>query len=270
MGSALSLAPLIACLFTSPRPGTARASTPATTVPIEVMRSKHIAVQVKLNGKGPYRMVLDTGSPVTFISIPLAEDLGLVGKVEGSSAPFFRLPTSIHSVDVGGVQVQDLTVMILDHPTIELLSQVEGPIHGIVGYSFFARFRTTLDYQKGEAGFQAVPYHPEDVVQSLMNQALGAEPPQKVLAPAGLWGIVVAPSPEGASVRVLKVYPGSAAAAAGLQIGDRISRVGRRWTTSPQDLFDAATHALPGAPVSVTVMRSGKEQELLLRPRAGV
>src|SRR5207302_5303192 len=35
------------------------------TVPFELLETKHMAVKIKLNGKGPYRVIFDTGAPVT-------------------------------------------------------------------------------------------------------------------------------------------------------------------------------------------------------------
>src|SRR4051812_12752394 len=50
------------------------AATPATiTAPLEVLKTKHIAVSVRVNGAGPFRLVLDTGSPISFLSGHAAE-----------------------------------------------------------------------------------------------------------------------------------------------------------------------------------------------------
>src|SRR5262245_54331032 len=48
-------------------PHTAFAQKPIV-IPLEVLRTGHVAVKVNINGKGPFRLALDTGSPVTFVS----------------------------------------------------------------------------------------------------------------------------------------------------------------------------------------------------------
>jgi hypothetical protein len=51
-------------------------------VPIEILKSKHIAVQVKINDKGPFRVIFDTGAPVTFVSNNLADKADLLTEKE--------------------------------------------------------------------------------------------------------------------------------------------------------------------------------------------
>ena len=49
-------------------------------VPFELLDSKHLAVKIKINGKGPYRVIFDTGSPVTLLSNKVAKEAGVVPK----------------------------------------------------------------------------------------------------------------------------------------------------------------------------------------------
>src|SRR5437588_11766188 len=51
-------------------------------VPFEMLRSGrlisgHLAVQVKVNGKGPYRLVFDTGAPMILLSSRVGKEAGL-------------------------------------------------------------------------------------------------------------------------------------------------------------------------------------------------
>ena len=41
----------------------ADSDTAAKTVPFELLKTRHIVVSIKINGKGPYRVIFDTGSP---------------------------------------------------------------------------------------------------------------------------------------------------------------------------------------------------------------
>src|SRR4051794_23207603 len=49
-------------------------------VPFELIKTQHIVVQVKINGKGPYRLVFDTGAPDSLISNKVAKEAGLFSK----------------------------------------------------------------------------------------------------------------------------------------------------------------------------------------------
>ncbi len=44
--------------------------------PFETLKTQHMAVQVKINGKGPYRLIFDTGAPVTLLNNKTARETG--------------------------------------------------------------------------------------------------------------------------------------------------------------------------------------------------
>src|SRR5262245_66663660 len=54
------------------------------SVPFEMLQkgrlfSGHIAIQVKVNGRGPYRLIFDTGAPMILLSNKVAKEAGLFG-----------------------------------------------------------------------------------------------------------------------------------------------------------------------------------------------
>src|SRR5262245_42098709 len=49
-------------------------------VPFELLASKHMAVNVTINGKGPYRLIFDTGAPITLLSNKAAQEAGVLPK----------------------------------------------------------------------------------------------------------------------------------------------------------------------------------------------
>jgi S1-C subfamily serine protease len=147
---------------------------------------------------------------------------------------------------------------------------VDGPIDGLVGYSFFARFRTTLDYARGQVSFTPVPYQPKDVVSNVMSRMLSPDTPRTVLTPAALWGMAVEKNDTAEGVVVKRVYPKSAAAAAGLRPGDRILTLDGRWTDSLPDVWEAAAGVLPGTEAVLRIGRDGAEREVRVKPRRGL
>src|SRR5438445_7818280 len=79
-----------------------------------------VIIQVKVNGKGPFNMVLDTGSDVATIDLATAKDLGLNLKPTGQQASgggseksqIFL--TQIPQVEIGGLASKDIVSVVVD------------------------------------------------------------------------------------------------------------------------------------------------------------
>src|SRR5258708_5934655 len=118
-------------------------------VPFELLPSGHMAVMVKVNGKGPYRLIFDTGAPITLMNNKIAKEADLLKDVK---KPWFTLfgamgDVKIKELEVGGQKLANTIAIVMDHPTVEAISKAFGGIDGIVGFPFFARSKTTLDYK---------------------------------------------------------------------------------------------------------------------------
>src|SRR4029077_1622575 len=57
------------------------------TIPFELIKTQHMVVTVKINGKGPYRLVFDTGAPDSLVSNKIYKEAALVAK--GGGLPLF-------------------------------------------------------------------------------------------------------------------------------------------------------------------------------------
>ncbi len=176
-------------------------------------------------------------------------------------------------------------MIILDHPVLKALGEVLGRrLDGIVGYTFFARYRTTIDYQAHTIGFEPVEFEVKNLIRELPERIAGPKVARRVvLAPAGLWGLSVAeaePAPgheadaglDTRGVVVRDVLAGSPAEAAGLKPGDILTTLDGRWTTSVADTYAAASAASAGSDrdVPVVLLRDGRELTLSVRPRPGI
>ncbi len=62
-------------------------------VPFELIKTQHMVVSIKVNGKGPYRMVFDTGAPDSLVSNKVAKDAALFPK--DFKKPLFRAFSAI-------------------------------------------------------------------------------------------------------------------------------------------------------------------------------
>lgn len=243
-------------------------------VPFELLPSGHMTVMAKVNGKGPYKLIFDTGAPVTLLNNKVAREAGLLKGVARPPLAFFGSmgEVKVPELEVGGQKADNTPAMVMDHPTVEAISRAFGPIEGIVGFPFFARFTMTLDYQAKTISLVPNGFKPPDVMQAMMTAMMSAanrEP--KLLAPAAQWGILARETgDEEAGVLVQSVLSNSPAAAAGLLVGDRLLTLDGRWTDTLRDLYTAAGHVKANNIVPITVKRDGKEVRLMVKPVAGL
>jgi hypothetical protein len=236
-----------------------------------------MVVQIKVNGKGPYRVIFDTGAPVMLLNTKVAKASGLIAK--NAASPLFGLfgnmgTVKIKTLEIGDLKAENVGTVVMDHPTIELISKFLGPIEGIVGFPFFARYKTTLDYQAKELTFVPNGFEPPDALEAMMKSMMSLandDGKPNVLAPAAQWGLVVdkQDKDEESGVTIKEVRVGSAADQSGLKADDRLLTLDGRWTDSVMDTYRAAGYVRPGTTVKVTIKRGSKEIELNVKPRAG-
>lgn len=247
-------------------------------VPFEMLASNHMVVRARINGKGPYRLLFDVGSPVTLIGKAAAEATGLIkpGEARGFLFPV-PVEAKVGALEIGGLTAKDVPVIVMDHPVLKALGGFfSRPLDGILGFTFFARYRLTLDYQAKEMTFEPVDYEVRDLMKTLPERLAGPKIAREIiLTPTGLWGLTLAKpdtktdSKPGPGVAVAAVAPDSPAASAGFKPGDVITTLDGRWTANVPDVYAAAAGVAPGTPVEVVVLRDGQEQKLTVAPRPG-
>jgi len=248
-------------------------------VKMQMLPSRHFLVKVKIEGKGPYNLILDTGAPLTIITTRLAKDVGLIKKNAPSGFSLFGgvNQITIDKLEVGELVTAKTNAVVMDHPTVDAISNAflkeHGPIDGIVGFPFFARYAMTVDYQKKELSFTPNNYKPGDYMADMMKNLMSATENKgpRSLTAGGLWGIGIdkEKDDEKAGVTVYKVFEMSAAAKGGIKEGDRILTIDGRWTDTLADAFLATSLVKAGKSVPVVVQRDGKEQKLMVTPTPG-
>jgi hypothetical protein len=247
-------------------------------VPFELLKTQHMVVNIKVNGKGPYRLVFDTGAPDSLISNKVAKEANVFPK--DFKKPLFAMFGSmgqmkIKELELGDLKAENISCMVLDHPTVAAIGKFVGPIEGILGFTFYARYKMSIDYEKKLITFEPNTYEPGDVMKAMMSRLAAPDSVRKaprILAPAGLLGIRVekAKDDEEAGVTVKDVMADSPAAAAGFQKGDRLLTLDGRWTDSVTDCYIASGQLRPGHPVNVQVLRGGRKVQLNVTLRAGL
>jgi membrane-associated protease RseP (regulator of RpoE activity) len=235
-----------------------------------------MVVQATINDKGPYRLIFDLGAPITLLSNKASEASGVVKA--GAPRLFLfsmRGEAEIAKLQVGSLKTTKLPVIVFDHPALKVLGEMLGqPIDGIIGFTFFARYRTTIDYQANEMAFEPVDFAIRDLLRELPDRLMGPRTAaHRVLAPGSFWGLRLAEVTGGiqaAGVRIVEVFSNSPAALAGLKPGDELTALDGRWTSSVADAYAAAAAVEPGREVHVSILRDGSEQTLVVRPADGI
>jgi hypothetical protein len=245
-------------------------------VAFQTLPTQHMTVQITVNGKGPYRVIFDTGAPTTLLSNKVAKEAGVFPKNYKPGFAFFGSAGQfkVKQLEMGDLKIDNVDAMVMDHPTVGALASAVGPIEGIVGFNVFAKFRSTLDYQAKEMTFVPTSFVPANMMEKMMESMLGsknAKGKAKVLAPGGLLG--VRPAKDAADmepgITLEHVYADSPAAKAGLKTGDRLLTLDHRWTDSISDLFIALAKADVSAPLPIEVLRDGKAVKMEVRLAAG-
>ncbi len=121
----------------------------ATTVPFELLNN-HIYVNVRIDGKGPYLVLCDTGG-ANIVTPELAKELGLKtegalqGRGVGEKSEDVAL-AKVATLGLGDATVRDQLFLVLP---LGSFRDVEGvPGRGLIGYEIFKRFVVTIDYER--------------------------------------------------------------------------------------------------------------------------
>ena len=116
-----------------------------------------ILLEVRVNDRGPFHFVLDTGAGMTIITPELADKLevrrdeandqavGAGGRVQVQFG-------TLKSIAVGETRLEELKVGIMD---LQIISKAcETDLDGIVGYNFLKDFQVLIDYPNQTVTFR--------------------------------------------------------------------------------------------------------------------
>lgn len=248
-------------------------------VPYRLTDTSHVLLRVKINGKGPFNFIVDTGCPVLIVSAPVGKKLGL--KTQKGWATLDTLDLE------GGLKLTKVKARV------ETPFQIEGmnsmglagvELHGLLGYTVLAKYRTQFDFTSDLMQWTPLAFEPPppqglggkaatggmDMMVTLvrvLSFLSGLKtPPQP--QPRGFLGLELAEKDR--QVFVGRVLPGAPAAKAGLQAGDRIAQVEGRAVASAADVLARAARLTPGRTLRFQVVRGGEEKELTITAGAGL
>ncbi len=284
--------PLIALLFVSPllhaqdakkdgdkKPEIKLEAKPAL-VPFRLTDTHHTLVRVKINGKGPFNFIVDTGCPVFLIAEPVGKQVGL--KVEKGWSVLDKLELE------GGLELTKVKARV------ETPFQITGmnrmglagvELHGLMGYTVLAKYKMDFDYTKKQMTWTPLAFDPPppmplgskantagmdtmvalvEILSFFAGSGLAPLPPQ----PRGFFGFELEEKDK--ALYVAKVLKKSPAAEAGLKKGDRILEAAGKEVSSIDGVLQQASKLTAGKTLSLTIERNKETQELKITAGDGL
>ncbi len=249
-------------------------------VPYRLTKPKHILVRAKINGKGPYNFIIDTGAPALFVAVPVARKLGVrPGKNDWGTFDRFEIE--------GGVVLNKARGRIETPPQIEgmnALGLAGVELHGMIGYEILARYRIEIDFTSDKMTWTPLDYKPKaalsaggnrgtgglDFLGSLMktvSSLLGtqASPPVRI---RGFLGVELKDDDENPIVQA--VLADGPAGTAGLKVGDRITHIQGRSVLDTDDVQRYIARKNPGEEITLTVERGKEKREITVKLGEGL
>jgi hypothetical protein len=250
-------------------------------VPYRLTNTQHVLVRAKINDKGPFNFIIDTGAPALFVATAVAQKLGV--------EPDKDLWGTFDRIEIeGGVVIAKVK------SRIETPFQLEGmnglglagaELHGIIGYNLLAKFRLEFDFTKDKMTWTRLNYEPPspqglggkgsaadglDALGSIMK-FMGAmmgkktEPPMKF---RGFLGLELADVDGGVEIKAVLVN--SPADKAGFKIGDRISHCQDKAVASQAALGRLMSAVASGQTARLIITRDSKAQEIAVKLGEGL
>ena len=231
-------------------------------VPYRLSETNHFIVRARIDGKGPFNLVVDTGAPALFLSEDAARDAGL--KINPR-----RYFGRIDRVEFeGGAAIEGVQVRIEDLYQIVGMNALGLPgvrIDGMLGFNVLARYAIEIDPTDDRMTWTRLDFEPPDMVEPGQRnpktppevQAMGllggvaqlaavfvGKQPEDLLIPRGFLGIELIE--DGGFLRVAAVLPGSMAEAAGVEPGERLTAIDGRGVATLDDARRAVAEVEPG------------------------
>jgi hypothetical protein len=276
---ALWLCPVVLLFLVAPAaPGEPKTEAKTYQVPYTLSIPKHIVVRARINGKGPFNFILDTGAPALFVSAKLCRKLDVEPDKQGWGVlDRFEIE--------GGVVIRKARGRVADTPQIEGMNAMGlggVELHGVIGYNLLARYRMEIDFTRDKMAWTELNFDPppppglggrgapDEVaavggILKMMGGLLGKKATPAV-ATRGFLGLEL--SDAGGRLTVTRVL--GPAARAGLKAGDRITQCDGQRVDNSDDLRRLAAELTAGKSVRLTVQRAGGQVDCTVTAGEGL
>jgi hypothetical protein len=284
MRSASVLIPLIAAFFAphlraEDKPKEAPPAETSYQIPYKLTDTKHVMVRVKLNGKGPFNFILDTGAPALIMSEAVAKKAGI--NIEKGWSKF--------KLDVeGGVTIPEAKGIALDMFQLKGMNSmgVAGvELHGVLGYGILAKYRIQYDFTEDKLVWTPLKFDPPEIkrigkddgsqggleflgsMMKFLAPLMGLKPNFEV-RPRGFLGLELEARKEGIFVKsVVKDGP---ADKAGVKPGDLLEHAKSNSVETVEDVLGAVSKLNEGDKLFLRLKRGGESKDLTIELGKGL
>lgn len=128
-------------------------------VPFEFEHNQ-VILQVRINNRGPFNILLDTGAYPSIIDIALAKQIGLPVepiKRQGTGVGTEEIvgyKTNFGQLEIGKLLAKDILAVAVD--LSKSAKRLGKPLHGVLGYNFLENRLVQIDYPKRKVRFYDV------------------------------------------------------------------------------------------------------------------
>jgi hypothetical protein len=251
-------------------------------IPYKFTSANHIIVRAKINGKGPFNFVLDTGAPALYVAVPIAKKARVKGDEDGWG-------------DLDKFELEGGLVIPKTRCRVETPFQLTGmnglgmaglEIHGLMGYNILAKYRMTFDFTTDKLVFTELDYTPEQPfsmrgkagggfgglemmgqVMKIIGMLMKRKPAGDVTL-RGFYGLTLADG-DGSPV-VASVLAKGPAGEAGLKKDDAITKVNDREVKNVADVLGVTAKTPGKTDVKLTVKRGDKFEDVTIKTNEGI
>jgi hypothetical protein len=248
-------------------------------IPYKLTGTKHVMVRVKLNGKGPFNFILDTGAPAMIMTEAVAKKVG--AKIDNGWGKF--------KLDIeGGLKMPEAKGLAIDMFQLKGMNSmgVAGvELHGVLGYNILARYRIQYDFTQDKLVWTPLKFEPPEikrlgkgdgsqggleVIGNLMKfiaPLMGLKPNFEV-KPRGFLGLELEEKKN--DVFVKSVVKDSPADKAGVKAGDRLEHAKNNSVESMEDVLNAVSKLGEGDKLFLRINRNGEKKDLTIELGKGL
>lgn len=263
-----SLLVLLCCVSPEVR---ADEETKAYRVPYQLTDTRHVLVRAKVNGKGPFNFIVDTGAPALYLGTEAAKKLGLKPDDKGWGT-FDRFEIE------GGVKLEKVKGRIEDPFQLTGMNKMNlagQRYDGVLGYTVLAKFRITYDFADSHMTWTPLKWEPPEPgglgglsgkgtppeVDAMAGMAklastLVGKRPATVITHRGLLGIEL--EEKNGKPVITRILPNTPAAESGLQPGDLLKSIEGKEISTMADAQKHSQNLAAEVKVRIGIERAGE------------
>ena len=117
---------------------------PYASLPLTRTPSRHFAVAVRIGGR-PFNLLIDTGSPLSFITDSTADAAGLKRRSVARNLLTTANGTTSHTMATGDLIIANFKADAMDFPVVPKLGEAED---GLLGADILGRFGVEFDFAR--------------------------------------------------------------------------------------------------------------------------